>query len=163
MAGNSRAAGVSVTAFQAFHSNGIPPSLLGAPGVAPGTTGYGGNDGGVIIEFTNGLHVYLTGDTGPTVDMKFVVKDLYDANLVVANIGGTNTMSPSVAAYAINEWLRPATVIPTHINQGSTSAGIPTGKLLLEFLAQVDRKTAVEIPLSGVTMEFNGRGCRVNK
>src|SRR5262249_38981074 len=101
--------------------------------------------------------------TGPTVDMKFVVKDLYDANLVVANIGGTNTMSPSVAAYVINEWLRPATVIPTHINQESTSAGVPTGKLLLEFLAQVDRKTAVEIPLSGVTMEFDGRGRRVNK
>lgn len=154
--------GVTITAFQAFHSNGIPPSLLGSPSVAPGTTGYAGNDGGFVIEFTNGLHVYLTGDTGPTADMKFVIKDLYDANLVIANVGDTNTMSPSIAARVINEWVKPTTVIPTHINQESTSAGAPSGKLLLEFLGQVDRRTAVEIPLSGVAMEFDGRGRRVN-
>jgi hypothetical protein len=44
----------------------------------------------------------------------------------------------------------------------ATSAGQPTGERVRLFLQMVDRrKTAVEIPLSGDVMEFDGGGRRI--
>jgi hypothetical protein len=40
------------------------------------------------------------------------------------------------------------------------AASGPRRRLLMQL---VDRKTAVEVLPSGVVMEFDGRGCRVNK
>jgi hypothetical protein len=151
---------VRIATFQAFHSNGIPSSLVNSPGVPPGTTGYGGNDGGAIFEFTNGLHVYCTGDTGLTGDMKTIVKDYYDINLVVANIGDAVTLGPRDAAFAVNYLLRPRTVIPEHVNEAATAAGgFPIGHRLPIFMGMVNaQQTAVVIPRSGVTRLFNGAG-----
>jgi hypothetical protein len=151
---------VRIATFQAFHSNGIPSSLVNAPGVAPGTTGHGGNDGGVIIEFTNGLHVYCTGDTGLTGDMKTIVKDYYDINLVVANIGDALCMGPREAAFAINNLLTPTSVIPEHINEEATAGGgFPNGHRLPIFIGLVNSlKTTVVVPRSGMTRLFNGAG-----
>ena len=55
----------------------------------------------------------------------------------------------------------PPAVIPEHINEAATSGDQPTGERLRLLLQLVDRKTAVEIPLSGVVMEFDGRGHRI--
>jgi len=154
--------GVSIANFQAFHSNGISSSLIDSPGVAPGTAGYGGNDGGAIFEFTNGLHVYCTADTGLTGDMKTIVKDYYDVDLVVANIGDMVCLGPREGAYAVNEFLTPTTVIPEHINEAATLGGSPVGRRMRLFLQLVDKKTDVVIPLSGVTRAFDGRGRCVN-
>jgi hypothetical protein len=154
---------VSIATFQSFHSNGIPSSLVDSPGVAPGTTGYGGNDGGAIFEFTNGLHVYCTGDTGLTGDMRTIVKGYYDINLVVANIGDLFSMGPREGAYAINTLLTPTTVIPEHINEAATSGGNPAGPRLTLFMQLVNSlRTKVVIPTSGVTREFDGQGHCVN-
>jgi Beta-lactamase superfamily domain len=154
---------VSIANFQAFHSNGIPASLVDSPGVAPGTTAYGGNDGGVIFEFTNGLHVYCTGDTGLTGDMKTIVKDYYDVNLVVANIGDQVTLGPREGAFAINQLLTPTSVIPEHINEAATTNGNPTGRRMTLFMREVDTtRTAVVVPLSGVTRAFDGQGRCLN-
>jgi hypothetical protein len=159
----SSAAAVSIASFQAFHSNGIPASLVDSPGVANGTTAYGGNDGGAIFEFTNGLHVYCTADTGLTGDMRTIVKSYYDINLVVANIGDMYTLGPREGAYAINTLLCPTTVIPEHINEAATANGLPTGRRLPLFLQLVNQlNTAVVIPLSGVTRMFDGQGHCIN-
>ena len=159
MAISTSTAAVSIANFQAFHSNGIPPSLVDAPGVANGTTAYGGNDGGAIIEFTNGLHVYCTGDTGLTGDMKIIVNNYYDVDLVVANIGDSVTLGPREGAYAINLLLQPKTVIPQHINEAATINGVPAGRRLPLFLKLVDPiLTKVVVPLSGVTRMFDGQG-----
>jgi len=153
---------MTITAFQAFHSNGIPASLVDAPGVAPGTTGYGGLDTGFAIAFTNGMHLFCTADSGPTVDYKFVVKDIYNPDVVVINMGDIDTFSPDLAAFVVNEWLQPNSVIPSHINQAATTNGQATGYRLLKFLDRVNRKTDVVVPLSGVTREFNSFGRCVN-
>jgi Beta-lactamase superfamily domain len=154
---------VSIANFQAFHSNGIPANLVDSPGVAPGTTAYGGNDGGAIFEFTNGLHVYCTGDTGLTGDMKTIVKDYYDVNLVVANIGDQVTLGPREGAFAINQLLTPTSVIPTHINEAAATNGNMIGRRLALFMREVDTtRTAVVIPLSGVTRAFDGQGRCLN-
>jgi hypothetical protein len=159
----SSAAPVSIANFQAFHSNGIPPSLVDSPGVANGTTAYGGNDGGAIFEFTNGLHVYCTGDTGLTGDMRIIVKIYYDINLVVANIGDMYSLGPREGAFAINMLLTPTTVIPSHINEAATINGIPAGRRLPLFTQLVNKlNTAVVVPLSGVTRMFDGQGHCIN-
>jgi len=156
-------AGVKIANIPAYHSNGIPQSLLDAPGVAPGTTGYGGNDGGAIIKFTNGLTVYLTADTGLAGDMDTIVRQFYRPNLVVINMGDIFSLGPDEAAFAINRLLRPRTVIPSHINEAATTGGAVTGARLKRFLDQVNEsRTNVVIPLSGVTREFDGRGRCVN-
>jgi L-ascorbate metabolism protein UlaG (beta-lactamase superfamily) len=152
----SASSGVSIANIQTFHSNGIPSAFVDAPS-------YGGNDGGAVIRFSNDLVVYLTADTGLFGDMKTVVKDYYGAELVVVNLGDPNCLGPDEAAYAINNFLTPNTVIPSHINEAATSGGNAVGARLQKFIPQVNRKTAVEIPLSGVVMEFDGRGRRVNK
>jgi hypothetical protein len=66
------AAGVRIASVQAVHPNGIPAALIDAPGTAPGTSGYGGIAAGYILQFTNGLTAYLTGDTGLFRDMEVI-------------------------------------------------------------------------------------------
>ena len=51
--------------------------------------------------FTNGLRVYLSGDTGQISDMQTVVKGFYGANLAVLNIGDIFTTGPEEAAFVI--------------------------------------------------------------
>jgi hypothetical protein len=156
-------AGVKFANIPAYHSNGIPQSLLDAPGVAPGTTGYGGNDGGAIIKFSNGLIVYLTADTGLTGDMDTIVRQFYRPNLVVINMGDIFSLGPDEAAFAINRLLRPRSVIPSHINEAATSGGVVMGARLKRFLDQVNEsRINIVIPLSGVTREFDGSGRCVN-
>lgn len=155
--------GVRIANVPAFHSNGIPSAFVDAPGVAPGTTAYGGNDGGAIIQFSNGLTVYLSADTGLSGDMESIIRAYYQPELVVLNIGDMFCLGPEEGAYAINSLIKPRTVIPSHINEAGTTGGVVTGQRLKRFLQLVDRRTAVEIPLSGVTLEFDGRGRRVNK
>lgn len=151
-------------------------SLLDAPGVAPGTTGYGGNDGGFVVKFTNGLTVYLTADTGLSGDTKTIVRDFYQPRLVVINVGDIFSLGPDEAAFAVNRLIQPRTVIPSHINEAATSGGTASGERLKRFVEQVrtlgarasrggrfgERQIDIVIPLSGVTREFDGEGRCVN-
>src|SRR5207249_6948081 len=43
-------AGVRIASVQATHPNGIPAVFIDAPGVAPGTSGYGGIAGGYMLQ-----------------------------------------------------------------------------------------------------------------
>lgn len=152
--------GVSIASVPAVHSNGLHPDFLdkehAAALAANGLTAYVGPPGGYVLKFSNGLVVYLSGDTGITAEQELVVKNFYKANLVVMNIGGTFSTGPVEAAHVINELVQPRAVIASHANEQATDKG----KLLANTRTAVFKqsvKVPVYLPLSGKTMEFNGK------
>lgn len=159
--GEADVGGVKITTVPATHSNGLSGEFiegeLGEQLKKAGLTAYVGPPTGYILTFTNGLVVYLSGDTGVTAEHKTVVENQYNATLVVINIGDTFTTGPKEAAYVINELIEPVSVIPSHANEVATEQGkvIPDSKTD-EFINT--SIFPVYLPLSGETMEFNGLG-----
>lgn len=153
--------GVKITTVPAAHSNGIAGAFIGGDlgkmmGEA-GLTAYAGPPTGYVLTFTNGLVVYLSGDTGVTAEQKTVVGDQYKAELVVMNIGDTFTTGPMEAAYVVNDLVKPASVIASHANEVGTEGGkVIAGTKTETFMKAA--KMPVHIPLSGKTMSFDGDG-----
>lgn len=153
--------GVSITTVPAVHSNGIAGSMiggeLGSMLNTAGLTAYAGPPTGYVLSFSNGLVVYLSGDTGITAEQDLVVRRHYNANLAVINIGDTFTTGPKEAAYVINELVKPAAVIPSHANEVATEGGkVIAGTRTDSFVkASV---VPVHLPLSGRTMAFDKDG-----
>ena len=79
-----------------------------------------GPPSGYVIRFTNGLTVYLSGDTGMHAEMKSIVADYYKANLMVLNLG-PSALTSKEAAYVADELVHPASVIASHVNEGATT------------------------------------------
>lgn len=157
------AASVRITGVQALHPNGIPAVLIDPPGVQPGISGYGGVALGFVVRFTNGLTAYLTGDTGVFGDMGQVISRFYNPNLMVINIGpgnlGPTSLGPLDAANVIRELVRPTTVIPSHVQEQATSGGAVRNNTWTElFMRSVRNITSVVLPLSDVTLTFDGEG-----
>lgn len=153
--------GVSVASVPAVHSNGLSPVFLDNDEAkalqADGLTAYVGPPGGYVVSFSNGLVVYLSGDTGITADQQLVVNRFYKPQLAVMNIGGTYTTGPTEAAYVINKLVKPNAVIASHANEAATK----NGKLLPDTRTAAFKKmvkVAVHVPLSGITMTFNSNG-----
>ncbi len=160
----TRIGGVGVASVPAVHSNGLDPAYLdkehGEALAANGLTAYLGPPGGYVLRFSNGLIAYLSGDTGITAEQDLVVRRYYNANLAVINIGGTFTTGPAEAAYVINELVKPASVIASHANEPATRDGkLVPGTRTEAFRNAV--KVPVHLPLSGKTMEFDGKGACV--
>jgi len=153
--------GVKITTVPAVHSNGLDKGFVVGPLAADldtnGMTLDIGPPTGYVIQFTNGLVVYLSGDTGITAEQDHVVRDYYHANLVVINIGDVFTTGPTEAAYVINRLVKPKSVIPSHANEAATAGGVvqPNTKTAA-FIHAVH--VPAHVPLSGVTMEFSGHG-----
>ncbi len=153
--------GVEVSSVPAVHSNGLDPAFLDGDAAqalkANGLTAYVGPAGGYVVKFTNGLVVYLSGDTGVMADQDVVVRRMFKASLVVLNIGGTFTTGPVEAAYVINELVKPKAVIASHANEGATIDGKldPASKTALFTKAVI---VPVYVPLSGKAMGFAGDG-----
>jgi L-ascorbate metabolism protein UlaG (beta-lactamase superfamily) len=114
-----------------------------------------GPPSGYVIRFTNGLTVYLSGDTGLHAEMSSIVKDFHKANLMVLNMG-PNAITSYADAYAANQLVKPAAVITTHVNEGATKDGkvLPSSRTAA-FIALVKGRP-VYLALSGRTMEFDG-------
>lgn len=153
--------GVTITTVPATHSNGLSPFLvggqLGADMKAAGITAYLGPPTGYVLTFSNGLVVYLSGDTGITAEQEKVVRDYYGAALAVINIGDTFTTGPMEAAYVIDDLVRPKAAIASHANEEATEGGkVLPGTRTQAFIDAVE--TPVHIPLSGRTMSFDGAG-----
>ena len=159
--GSRKAGGVTITTVPAVHSNGIASGMVGGKLGdllhAAGLTAYAGPPTGYVLTFTNGLVVYLSGDTGITAEQDAVVRQHYGAKLVVMNIGDTYTTGPIEAAYVVNKLIKPKAVIASHANEVATKNGkVVAGTRTDVFMKAV--RVPVHIPLSGRTMEFNQRG-----
>lgn len=153
--------GVEITTVPAVHSNGLSGEFiegeLGENLSAAGLTAYVGPPTGYVLTFTNGLVVYLSGDTGVTAEQETVVSNQYNAQLVVINIGDTFTTGPTEAAYVINELIEPKSAIASHANEAATeNSKVIAGTKTEEFIKATN--VPVYVPLSGQTMEFDGSG-----
>ena len=90
--------------------------------------------------------------------MDTIVRQQYGAELAVINIGDVFSTGPEEAAFAINNLIKPRSVIPSHANEEATVDGavVPTSKTK-RFIDLVT-PAKVHVPLSGMTMEFLGNG-----
>ena len=166
--GERQVGGVRIAIVPVTHSNGIGGSFLNEnlrdlfhP---DGLTAYAGPDNGYILTFSNGLVVYLSGDSGILADQDVTVRGFYGAKLAIINAGGIYTSGPKEAAYSINELIRPKAVIPHHMNEAATEKGkVKPGSKTAVFQSLI-KDIPVHIPISGRTMEFDGeanclKGC----
>ncbi len=154
------AQGVEITVVYASHANNVPLSLLSEAQrsiLAPDDTGIVlGPPTGYVVRFTNGLVAYLSGDTGIHSEMKTVVNEYHKANLAVLNFG-TSAVSTASAAQAMNELVRPASVILTHVNEAATEGGkLRPASRTAALVKQL--KADSHLAVSGRTMEFDGKG-----
>jgi len=161
--GSRKVGGVTITTVPAVHSNGIASDMvggkLGALLKETGLTAHAGPATGYVLQFSNGLVVYLSGDTGLTAEQKVVVAEHYNAKLAVMNIGDTYTTGPKEAAYVINELIKPNAVIASHANEAATQSGKVISGTRTETFIKATR-VPVHLPLSGKTMAFNrDAGC----
>ena len=111
---------------------------------------------GYVLTFSNGLAVYLSGDTGITAEQDVVVRGHYGVKLAVMNIGDKFTTGPKEAAYVMNVLVKPASVILSHANEAGTKDGKVIGKKIAAFIKAAAMRAYV--PLSGRTMEFDASG-----
>jgi L-ascorbate metabolism protein UlaG (beta-lactamase superfamily) len=152
-------AGVRIASVQAVHPNGIPAAFVESPGMPPGTTAYGGIAGGYMLQFSNGLTAYLTGDTGLFTDMEVLAK-FYRPGLVVINIGDVGSLGPAEAAFALQHLIKGnRTVIPSHPYEQATEHGsVRPGSRLETFIGLVRGSSDVVVPLSSVIRSFDRDG-----
>ena len=155
------AGGVKITTVPAVHSNGLSGDFiegeLGESLKTAGLTAYVGPPTGYVLTFSNGLVVYLSGDTGVTAEQETVVKNQYNASLVVINIGDTFTTGPTEAAYVINELIQPTSAIASHANEAATENGIVLRDTKTALFIQAT-DVPVYVPLSGKTISFDAKG-----
>jgi L-ascorbate metabolism protein UlaG (beta-lactamase superfamily) len=183
---SSASQGVQIIAVTAEHPSDPPlglltdqlRTLLAANGVNINI----GLAQGFVVTFTNGLKVYLSGDTGLTHEMNSILGGHHGVNLVVINISDTFVTGPEEAAFAIS-MIRPMAVIPSHANEAATTGGnLNAGTrtaLFVDLVSSLDlpqfnderdrfvpaRKVSAYVALSGITMQFDGdascvAGCR---
>ncbi len=160
--------GVQISPVVAEHDNGLTSDFLTDPEkanlAANKLNAYVGLANGFVLTFTNGLRVYLSGDTGVTSDMKTVVHGFYGASLAVFNIGDVFTTGPEEAAFAVTKLIRPNSVIPSHANEVATSGGVVLPDTHTARFIELVGDIPVFVPLSGVTLEFDGNGqCALGK
>ena len=152
--------GVEISIVYASHVNNAPPALLSQPqqdaAKADGAVFEYGPATGFVVKFTNGLTAYLSGDTGLHSEMTTVVHDYHHANLAVLNLGNNPGIFQS-GAHAMNDLVRPASVILTHPNEPVTEGGkLRAASRTAALVKQL--KPAAHLALSGRTMEFDGKG-----
>ena len=160
--GSVTVGGVRIATVTAMHSNGVDPDYIGGElGKAMKDAGIAGDVGlatGYVLRFSNGLVVYLSGDTGIVADQELVVRDYYHAKLAVMNIGDGFTTGPAEAAYVINELVKPAVGDPVarERSRHRRRQGSRPGSKTEAFIKAV--KVPAYVPLSGKTMEFDADG-----
>jgi L-ascorbate metabolism protein UlaG (beta-lactamase superfamily) len=154
------ARGVEITIVYASHANNVPISLLSeahrALHAADDTSNVLGPPTGYVVKFTNGLVAYLSGDTGIHTEMRTVVHDFHKANLAVLNLG-TSAATETSLAHAMNDLVRPASVIFSHVNEAASEGGKLRPASRAAALVKLLKPTPY-LALSGRTMEFDGHG-----
>ena len=171
---------IEIATVPANHDSSAAAATLSEPLktelTADGLTAYLDPANGFVVKFTNGLSVYLTGDTGLTAEMDTIIREFYRPSLMIINIGDLFTTGPEAAAFAATRLVRPRAVIPSHVNEAATTAGVVNpGSRTARFIAAVERigrgddrgdegrgRIVVHVPKSGITMEFDARGSCVS-
>jgi L-ascorbate metabolism protein UlaG (beta-lactamase superfamily) len=151
--------GVEVTIVYASHASNVSRSLLTDPEktnlAADNLSLSLGPPSGYVVQFTNGLKAYLSGDTGIHTEMKTVVHDFHKANLALFHLG-LSAVTVQSAAYAINELVQPTAVIVTHVNEAATAGGKLVPNSQTAAFIKLVKGRPVYPALSGRTMEFDG-------
>jgi L-ascorbate metabolism protein UlaG (beta-lactamase superfamily) len=152
---------VEITVVPASHDSTVPRTLLSEDErkrLEPDNVSLQlGQPTGYVIGFSNGLVAYLTGDTGMFAEMKTTMADFHKVNLMELNLG-YSALNAAAAAHIVDDLVKPASVLVSHVNEGATSGGkaIP-GTHTADFMALVKGRP-VHLALSGRTMEFDGSG-----
>ncbi len=159
--GSRKVGGVTVSAVPAAHPNGVDPGFLddnlGKQFAANGITAYVGEAGGYVLQFSNGLTAYLSGDTGIIAEQELVVGKFYKPALVVMNAGGIFSTGPREANYVVDKMVKAKAVIVSHTNEQATKGGkVVPGSTTDTFIK--NSKAKAYLPLSGKTMEFDKKG-----
>jgi len=103
-----------------------------------GTMAVAGTAAGYVIEFENGQKVYVSGDTGLTADMKFVVADYFKPDISILPAIGIFMMEPEQAAYAAGvtgcRYVIPSHDFPKNVSDAANPGGY--GEFLKQFPVQ---------------------------
>jgi L-ascorbate metabolism protein UlaG (beta-lactamase superfamily) len=113
--GTAQVGGVKVTGTHAIHSSSIQ--------LEDGSSIYGGEPMGLVIEFESGFKLYHAGDTAVFGDMSLIA-DLYAPELALLPIGNQVVMSPFEAAHAVR-LLGVDHVVPIHYGTFPFIPGTP--------------------------------------
>jgi L-ascorbate metabolism protein UlaG (beta-lactamase superfamily) len=113
--GTAQVGGVKVTATHAFHSSSIQTE--------DGSSIYGGEPMGLILEFESGFKLYHAGDTAVFGDMA-LIGELYSPDIALLPIGNQVVMSPFEAAHAAR-LLGVGHVVPMHYGTFPFLPGTP--------------------------------------
>ncbi|MGD0663870.1 MAG: metal-dependent hydrolase [Syntrophorhabdales bacterium] len=120
--------------FQGIKFSLVPASHTNSEMLSDGKMEVVGTAAGYVIEFEDGHKVYMSGDTGLTADMKFVVGDYHKPHVSILPVIGFLMMEPEQAAYAAN-MTGCSHVIPFHdFPRNVSDAADPEG--YREFLKQ---------------------------
>ena len=172
--------GVQIATTPANHDSSAAAAAVSDPLktelTTEGLSAYLDPANGFVLKFSNGLSVYLTGDTGLTAEMDTIIRDFYQPSLMVINIGDLFTTGPEAAAFATTRLVRPRAVIPSHANEAATAGGVVVpGSRTARFIAAVEgahnddngqggdhRRIRVHVPKSGITMDYDAHDTCVN-
>jgi len=152
--------GVEITIVYSAHVNNAPPALLTQAQQdmlkADGAQLEYGPAVGFVVKFSNGLVAYLSSDTAIHAEMKTIVNEFHKASLAVLNLGANPGIFIS-GAHAMNELVKPASVILTHVNEPATEGGkLRPASQTARLIKQL--KAPAHLAISGRTMEFDGSG-----
>ena len=125
--------GIKVTATNAFHGSSIA--------LEDGTTIYGGEPLGFVVEFESGFKLYHAGDTSLFGDMQ-LIGELYGPDLALLPIGDRLTMGPLEAAHAAR-LLGVQHVVPMHYSTDVLPFFTGTPEKLQEHLSEIAPGVAV--------------------
>jgi L-ascorbate metabolism protein UlaG (beta-lactamase superfamily) len=153
------ARGVEITTVFASHDSRVSRDLLTdaqQKSVAPDNLNVNLDPPiGYVVKFSNGLRVYLSGDTGVHSEMQTIIRAFHQPNLVLMNLGLAATL-PESAAFAINELVRPAAVIVSHVNEAATAGGVLRPNTYTKAFIDQVKGRPVYPAISGRTLEFDG-------
>jgi L-ascorbate metabolism protein UlaG (beta-lactamase superfamily) len=133
--GSAQVGGIKVTGTHAFHSSSIA--------LDDGSTIYGGEPLGYVVEFESGFKLYHAGDTALFGDMQ-LIGELYNPDLALLPIGDRLTMGPFEAAHA-TRLLGVEHVVPMHFSPDVMPIFTGTPEKFQEHIAEIAPNATVHV------------------
>ena len=83
------------------------------------------------------------------------VNDFYGAKLAIMNVGDIFSLGPEEGAFAVEGLVKPAAVIPSHVNEAATQGGVVQPGTRMERFLQLADSAKTHVPRSGSVMTFD--------